>query len=772
MPMNPRTLRPSSTFTPKSISGLALWLDGSDSSSLYTTDAGPVEAVAAPTDISGCVGWWDASDASSITESSGVISQWSDKSGLGNHATASGTAQPTLTAGGLNGRSVVTFDGTANAMTVSANAAFNTANLTYFIVFRQTSTANKGVYTKLNATAGTLGFGLVVRSDPAVWMLQKNAGVAQVLTASVNPTTQARIYSVTSSTAAAGFLDGLSTAAASGLTADHSLNQNVTIGARASSEFLNGYIAEIIHYDSALSTADRARVEAYLAAKWGISGVHAPATATSDPVGYWRDKSGNNRHAVRSIASRRPSVSATAQNGRKTIDFTSASFTGMTAPGGQSMKDGATFCGAYFSGNVNFSMLLNVGNTTGGQRWDIGSAFTRVNLSYYLGSLNPPANLNSVTCILTGVFNKASNTVTLRLNGAEIATGTASPALASYASDVIGIGMNNFDNEQHLQGRVFELAAYTQPLLASQARRIEQYLARRWGITLAPQVSNADAQDWVNRVYANGGTVSTSTASAVNTFCNDIDAAGIRDRFYRLNLFAGNSDASLNAVRTPLFRGPSRTGTQYGGTTDTNNNFVAGDYAENNGLLGNGSTKWLNTGFVAASSGLTSNQDLHISVSIAAYTQGANTSTALASMARATPDSDNDRYRINVSSNSTPTTEIIATLSQSAQTAVKQIAAANGAAIPGGLWLVSRGSATDLRLYNGATQEASSASSIGSFAPLSTEMSVFALWNGVTASQYSPARTRAYSVGLSMTAQQVSDFNTAMAALQTALGRA
>ena len=45
MPMNPRTLRPGSTFTPRSISGLALWLDAADTSSLYTTDAGPVTAV-------------------------------------------------------------------------------------------------------------------------------------------------------------------------------------------------------------------------------------------------------------------------------------------------------------------------------------------------------------------------------------------------------------------------------------------------------------------------------------------------------------------------------------------------------------------------------------------------------------------------------------------------------------------------------------------------------------------------------------------------------
>ena len=55
MALNQRTLGPGSgDFNPKSISGLALWLDAS-SSDLYTTDAGPVVAVTDPRDIAGCV---------------------------------------------------------------------------------------------------------------------------------------------------------------------------------------------------------------------------------------------------------------------------------------------------------------------------------------------------------------------------------------------------------------------------------------------------------------------------------------------------------------------------------------------------------------------------------------------------------------------------------------------------------------------------------------------------------------------------------------------
>lgn len=119
--------------------------------------------------------------------------------------------------------------------------------------------------------------------------------------------------------------------------------------------------------------------------------------------------------------------------------------------------------------------------------------------------------------------------------------------------------------------------------------------------TLRPSQAlfHPEAQDWRNRVIANGGGVSGTTLKAVSDFCRRIDSAGLRDRFYRLNLFAGTE---LAACLVPLYRGPSRTGTQFGGTTDTNNGpFVSGDYIETGltgGLDPNGNgNKYLNTGY-------------------------------------------------------------------------------------------------------------------------------------------------------------------------------
>jgi hypothetical protein len=116
--------------------------------------------------------------------------------------------------------------------------------------------------------------------------------------------------------------------------------------------------------------------------------------------------------------------------------------------------------------------------------------------------------------------------------------------------------------------------------------------------------AHPEAADWRSRVIANGGTVSASTFAAVETFCRAVDTAGIRSRLFRVNLFCGTGLAS---ALVPLYRGQSLGGTQFGGTTDTNVNLVSGDYTETgtSGGLRAGSTKYLNTGFLPVTAGLT-----------------------------------------------------------------------------------------------------------------------------------------------------------------------
>jgi len=122
----------------------------------------------------------------------------------------------------------------------------------------------------------------------------------------------------------------------------------------------------------------------------------------------------------------------------------------------------------------------------------------------------------------------------------------------------------------------------------------------------------ADADDWMTRVTSNGGSVSTDTSNAVYRFCQGITAHGLRKLLWRVNLLCGTSDASLYAVRTPLYRGPTRSGTQYGNTMDTLTSFSAANYSEAAGLTGNGSSRYLDTGLKPATVGTALHMSVHV----------------------------------------------------------------------------------------------------------------------------------------------------------------
>lgn len=273
-----------------------------------------------------------------------------------------------------------------------------------------------------------------------------------------------------------------------------------------------------------------------------------------------------------------------------------------------------------------------------------------------------------------------------------------------------------------------------------------------------------EAADWANRVRTNGGSVSGSTLNAVSRFCASIAAAGIRDRFYRLNLFCGTG---LNACLVPLYRGQSLSGTQFGNATDTNNGpFVSADYAENNGLLGNASTKYLNTGFDSNAAGLTTSS-VHMAATWPTYSHPASSTYYALSVLNAAA---NDRFWIAPLS-FTGNTRVDSNLGQSAPAANYQVSNNNGDTIGGGLWTASRVSATDFRLYEKSTERVLQSANVGVYAMPATAMTVFVRWTGSAFFGYAALRLRSYSVGLGMTAQQVSDYNTAMVTFQTALGR-
>jgi hypothetical protein len=268
-----------------------------------------------------------------------------------------------------------------------------------------------------------------------------------------------------------------------------------------------------------------------------------------------------------------------------------------------------------------------------------------------------------------------------------------------------------------------------------------------------------EAIDWARRVSANGGTISTSVIRAVSDFCAAIDRGGLRDRFARLNVFSGGN---LSGALVPLYRSTAFGGTLIGNATDTNVNFVSGDYAEagaSSGIKGNGTTKYLDTGVNANTY---SANNWHIGVGLRATQTG---SAAFKCLAGAYNNANNG-LEIDARRSGTAFGDRAAFFTRFATATDLFGDDVNTAALATGDIVAAWPS-----MYRNGTASGITATTSQNY-PSAHKIYVFALNNSnSSAINHTDARLNWYSLGQTMTATQVAAFSTAVAALNTALGR-
>ena len=237
-PMSPRLLRPRATgFSPRSISGLAAW--------------------------------YDAADSASITIQTGV-QQWSDKSGNGRNLVQNTTNnQPLHGSVTLNGKPVVTFDGTNDSMGCALTLSQPFA---CFFVYRYEATpvSGKVVLTARFAGAGSrsgefqsfsstsmglfAGSTLLINSVGAamtafnIWDYEQNSTSSAIRLRKTGATA--------SGNAGANNASGFSLASDGGLTPGSIANVS---------------IAEVCVYSRALAVSEADAVRKYLGTKWNLA---------------------------------------------------------------------------------------------------------------------------------------------------------------------------------------------------------------------------------------------------------------------------------------------------------------------------------------------------------------------------------------------------------------------------------------------------------------------------------------------------------------------
>jgi hypothetical protein len=247
-----------SIFTlPTSIPGLQLWLDASDSSTLYDSTVG----------------------GSLVTTDGSAIARWQDKSGNNRHIIqATSNARPLLKTAVKNGKNVLRFDGSDDALAI-ASAFANTSNTTFaFIAFKHNSTTQTGASGAdriLNISFNGTNNRCYAGSGSAFTSGKIGAALGRGGTDNVNTSRGIDLNSLllafgrNNNSNGQVFINGASAGSLTPVNGGSATTQFIQVGG-AFNGYLNGDVYEVLMYSAPLTTIERQAVEAYLNTKWGI----------------------------------------------------------------------------------------------------------------------------------------------------------------------------------------------------------------------------------------------------------------------------------------------------------------------------------------------------------------------------------------------------------------------------------------------------------------------------------------------------------------------
>lgn len=232
-----------------------------------------------PAELPNLALWLDAADSSTITLNGSTVSQWSDKSGNARHAVqATAANQPTYVTKGLNGRSIVSFDGSNDAL--STNAYTSSNQVGWYAVMRLNAVGHYPMLLskyQLSPSINGIEFrGVETTGFPSITGAANNAGAGVLSPPSVpvsNSTSLVNRFSI---------LFGLNNVGTSTLHQDGVLIDTKTlsftnaslplvIGSRqGATNFMNGLVCEVVETSGVTGALTRERIEGYLAWKWAL----------------------------------------------------------------------------------------------------------------------------------------------------------------------------------------------------------------------------------------------------------------------------------------------------------------------------------------------------------------------------------------------------------------------------------------------------------------------------------------------------------------------
>ena len=480
-----------------------------------------------PRTIPGCALWLDAADSATVVTSGNVVTQWKDKSGLGNTTTVIG-GSPTYSSNqiNLNGSSTYLAGPYANTTTtltafvvatvnfslgdygafyrllsVGSTAANDYNNVAYAAaILHQPNSTNIGGYRN-----GAQNYVSVTTNTPFLLVQQYNGSTAQLY---LNGTTSA-------STGSSGSFS----------TSSYSIGRDVgnTDGTPPvyAYAYWPGSIREVLLFNGSLTQLERQQVEGYLVWKWALTSnlptTHPfrpvppvmraflpvdvsgallwldaadATTITGSPVTQWTDKSGRGSNATTGSGS---VVAGTALNSLNTLRFGSnitLNLSNFVMPSAQTsvfyVFRGITNSASGGTGYFIFSRTLDNFMVFSGNEQFFAYQSPAQARSYVAvmgpggernwGNLPVPAFSNATSVVsTTGVSYASSNGLSLALVATSNVSNTVATASTYQISTTRSVGdVNTYD--------LGELIVYDGTLSVPTAQQLEGYLAWKWGV--------------------------------------------------------------------------------------------------------------------------------------------------------------------------------------------------------------------------------------------------------------------------------------------------
>lgn len=213
--------------------------------------------------------WLDASVTDSITSSSGSVTQWNDLSGNGRNVVTTGAATKPLTGTRTqNGRNVIAFDGTSSGL-ISATGATAFPIVNIFVVARSEISARLifGHYSSFPITYPFFRWS-IYHTTNTIFEMRLNSSLFQ-------PTytldrSKPHIFRMETNNGDA-YVDGIRVIDMAGQTVTYPNVTSMTLGATSDGvQVLQGFIAEVILFNRAMTAIETQSVENYLQNKWAI----------------------------------------------------------------------------------------------------------------------------------------------------------------------------------------------------------------------------------------------------------------------------------------------------------------------------------------------------------------------------------------------------------------------------------------------------------------------------------------------------------------------